>query len=115
MKTKRYPLDATVMTLRPEWRLGRLKLAPVIRLRCDNELGILSAVVDDRYTMRVVRELELMDENYDFGELVLENYATHNGYKYDLYLFVYRTDNRYELTASMREHRLLQPTRHQES
>jgi hypothetical protein len=98
------------MTLRPKWRLGRLKLAPVIRLRCDKELGILSAVVDDRYAMRVVRELDLMDESYDFGELVLENYATHNGYKYDLHLFVYRTDNRYELTASMREHRLLQPT-----
>ena len=112
MKTVTYPLDATVMTLYPQWRLGRFKLAPVIRLRCDEELGILSAVVDDRYTMHVVRELDLMDENYDFGELVLENYATNNGYRYDLYLFVHRTDDRYELTASMREHRLLQPTRY---
>ena len=111
MKTKTYPLDATVMTLRPEWRLGRLKLAPVIRLRCDKELGILSAVVDDRYPMRVVRELDLMDENYDFGQLILENYTSHNGYKYDLYLFVRRTNHWYELTAYMREHRLLQPTR----
>jgi hypothetical protein len=112
MKTKTYPLDATVMTLRPEWRLGRLKLAPVIRLRCDKELGILSAVVDDRYTMRVIRELDLMDENYDFGELVLENYATNNRYKYDLHLFIHRTDDRYELSAYIREHRLLQPTRY---
>ena len=112
MKTKTYPLDATAMILRPQWRLRNRTFAPVIRLRCDNALGILSAVVDDRYAMRVVRELELMDENYDFGELVLENYATHNGYKYDLYLFVYRTDHRYELTASMREHRLLQPNRY---
>jgi hypothetical protein len=101
-----------MMVLRPQWRLRSCTLAPVIRLRCDDTLGILSAVVDDRYTMRVVRELEPMDENYDFGELVLENYATHNGYKYDLHLFVFRTDDRYELSASMREHRLLQPTRY---
>jgi len=104
------PLSSRRFVLKPVWRLPkRFKLAPKIEIHYNHERGTLTALVDDRYYMRTIRTLDLLDEDYDFGHWRLDNYATSNGYKYTLHLFVYRYDDRIEFRTTLEEYRLIQP------
>ena len=104
------PLKTRRFVLRPVWRLPkRFKIAPRIEVHYNHERGTISAFVDDRYHMRTIRELDLLDEDFDFGQWRLDDYASHNGYKYTLHLFVYRFDDRIEFTITLEETRLLRP------